>query len=740
MKLDFRNLIGIFDWFLPSGVRKNGGIDLVRTRHLNIISFTIAVIVIPFAYFRFGFSPPSGRSGWILLAGSLILFIAPLIVKYTGSLTIALTVAGGGLVTVLISYTQVTGGLFASSLLWYPLFPLLMTFYGGARIGLFLMAVLIGHVVYLYGHHVDTPLPIAIIENEKYFLLTAWSAAVAFIIAFVFGVIADRLHRQAILKVQEAEKSLRIANEALEQRIVDRTQDLVKSEERYRKLINHTLQGMAVIRDNEILFSNQAEAGMFGFDDPQQLLGTSIGERVAPEDFTRVAEYHAACQKGETNVRRYEFRGLRVDGSSFWIEALIDTIPWDDELAIQVVHVDISARKMAEVERNKLEIQLRQSQKMEAIGQLAGGVAHDFNNLLQIIIINTQLAMSDRLTQDQVNKCLRAVLDASNRAAALTRQLLAFGRRQVVNRSVLNPNEIINDQVQMLKRMIGERIEVEVKAGEDIWAVSADPILIGQVVMNLCVNARDAMPQGGRITLESRNTTLDEEFCLANPWATPGRYVELTVMDTGTGFRPEIKDHIFEPFFTTKEVGKGSGLGLSVVAGIVEQHNGLISADSVLGKGAIFRVLLSGLEERYPSVEPVTSLSVQGGSETILVAEDEDSVREITSRILRSAGYVVLEASNGEEAIDLFIARREDIDLLVLDAVMPRLDGKDVFLRIKNEYPDTQFLFCSGYGGDEFGSDFLAAYRVDFLPKPYLQENLLHAVRTILDKAELINR
>jgi PAS domain S-box-containing protein len=398
--------------------------------------------------------------------------------------------------------------------------------------------------------------------------------------------------------------------------------------------------------------------------------------------------------------------------------------PRGEIVGVVAVAEDITERKM-------LEDQLRQAQKMEAIGQLAGGVAHDFNNLLQIISGYCQFALSE-IGDSQIKRDLHEVVAATERGSHLTRQLLAFGRRHLLHRVDIHINDAILNLAGMLKRLFEEHIELLVVPGKDLAPVHADAGLIEQVLMNLCLNARDAMPKGGVLTISSENVELDRAFCEGSPWAQPGRYVRITVADTGEGIRPEHLERVFEPFFTTKNLGKGTGLGLAMAYGIVKQHNGIIRAESELGKGARFTIFLpaaSGVGAEARAVEPSVPL---GGHETILVAEDEPRVRDMTERVLRGAGYAVLTASNGDEAVALLETRR--IDLVVLDVIMPKKDGRTVYEIIRARMGDVPVLFCSGYSTVALGDALLREDNVRLIQKPYLAEELLHAVRAVLDR------
>lgn len=410
-----------------------------------------------------------------------------------------------------------------------------------------------------------------------------------------------------------------------------------------------------------------------------------------------------------------------------------------DEHDVEMVHSladwawDIAERKRAEEERAAMQKQLLQSQKMEAIGHLAGGVAHDFNNLLQVILVNTDLAMSTLDPGSEAWKELDEVNKATCRASDLTRQLLAFSRRQVMKPVSLDLNELAQGVVKMLRRLIGEHIELCIISSESLGTVFADKGQIEQVVMNLCVNARDAMPHGGRITIETSNEVLDVDFCRQHPWARPGSYVQLSVTDTGVGMDALTLARVFEPFFTTKESGKGTGLGLASVHGIVSQHSGLIHVYSEFGTGSVFKVYLPAIAAAHVEAPFSVSMDIVGGSETNLVAEDEPAILKMLHVVLQAAGYTVLTAADGREALRVFETHADSINLVILDVMMPGLSGKAVMQEILARGRSLPFLFSSGYSENVLHTDFVIQEGLHLIQKPYGKDKLLLTVRQVLD-------
>ena len=378
-------------------------------------------------------------------------------------------------------------------------------------------------------------------------------------------------------------------------------------------------------------------------------------------------------------------------------------------------------------------IQLLQAQKMEAVGQLAGGIAHDFNNILTAIIgFGTLLKMEEK--DDLSRSYINNILTSAERAANLTRALLTFSRKQIIRPKLLNLNDIIQRLEKLLSRLIGEDIELSVVLTDKDLTVMADSSQIDQVLMNLATNAQDAMPEGGSLTIKTECVQLDYEFIKRHGFNKPGHYALLSVEDTGTGMDEKTREKIFEPFFTTKEVGKGTGLGLAMVYGIVKQHDGYINVYSEPDRGTIFKIYLplikSTIEEEKEAILPM----IERGTETVLLAEDNAQVRELIREVLTGFGYTVLEAKDGEEAIQVFYENREKIQLLILDVIMPKRNGKEVYDEIKMVRPDIEAIFMSGYDANIIYKKNIVEERFDFIPKPILPDELLRKVRKVLDK------
>jgi len=384
-------------------------------------------------------------------------------------------------------------------------------------------------------------------------------------------------------------------------------------------------------------------------------------------------------------------------------------------------------------ERRHLELQLRQSQKMEAVGRLAGGVAHDFNNLLMVIKGHTELLLGALTPGDSIARKIEQIDRSADRATTLTRQLLAFSRLQVLQPQIINLNSVVEEMGKLLPRLIGEDIELILRPDQKLGTIRADASQMEQVIMNLAVNSRDAMPTGGKLLIGTRNCDLDQSYTASHPLMKPGSYVLLDVTDTGTGMDEETQAHIFEPFFTTKEKGKGTGLGLATVYGIVKQSGGFIWVYSELGKGTSFKIYLPRVNEAEVHIgapKPVAELPV--GTETVLLTEDEQDVREIAREFLESGGYKVIEAKNGREAITIAAEHRGKIDLLVTDMVMPGMTGQELAVHLQQEHPGVSVVFMSGYSEHAATEMANADPSVRLLTKPFSRSAILRTVREIL--------
>ena len=417
-------------------------------------------------------------------------------------------------------------------------------------------------------------------------------------------------------------------------------------------------------------------------------------------------------------------------------EKIINFIPVQLETGENLMACeDITELKRAEEEKAVLHEQLRQSQKVEAIGRLAGGIAHDFNNLLTVIKGYSQLSSFELKEGDPLRVNIDEIQNAAERAASLTRQLLAFSRRQVMEMKVLDLNTLLRDLNKMLRRVIGEDIEMVIQLAEDIGRIRADVGQIEQVIMNLAVNAKDAMPSGGKLTIETANVELDESYARSHVDVRHGHYVMFSVSDTGVGMTPEVRERIFEPFFTTKEMGKGTGLGLSTTYGIVKQSEGHIWVYSVQGKGTTFKIYLPRVNEPLEEIrKEVLKEELPRGNETILIVEDEEDVRKLAGKILEKQGYRILETFNGDDALVACERRKSPIHLMLADIVMPGMSGSELAKLLKPLYPEIKILYMSGYTDNAVVRHGVLEKGVNYIQKPFTMEGLARKVREVLDR------
>jgi PAS domain S-box-containing protein len=508
---------------------------------------------------------------------------------------------------------------------------------------------------------------------------------------------------------------------------------LTASEANYRSLVERSPDAIFLHRDGKFVYANPAALKLFGAEKPQQVLGLSIFDIVPPENHDLVDRRIRQAAGGETTPP-LEQQILRLDGTPLDVESASAPFTYEGQSAVQTIMRDIT-------ERRQLEQQLRQSQKMEAIGQLAGGVAHDFNNMLAVIRGNAELLLMDAEPYTpETKECLKQVTAAAERAANLTRQLLAFSRKQVMQSRPLVLNDVIADLSKMLKRIIGEHIDLQCRYAAQLPFVQADAGMIEQVLLNLAVNARDAMPRGGHLLITTDAARFDAAYARTHPEAGAGEFVCLTVSDTGTGIAPEHLPRIFEPFFTTKEVGKGTGLGLATVYGIVKQHQGWLEVASQPGAGATFKIFLPAIPTPASAAAAAPAeAGLPGGAETILLVEDDYAVRMITRRVLESHGYKIYEATTAGEALDLWRSHAEEIALLLTDIVMPQgVTGRDLAEQLRAQRPALKVIFMSGYSADVIGkdTDFFQRTQSSFLQKPCSSRTILKTVRRCLDDKE----
>ncbi len=421
------------------------------------------------------------------------------------------------------------------------------------------------------------------------------------------------------------------------------------------------------------------------------------------------------------------------DGQNIPVDISLNYFEYDNKEYVCATARNISARKQLENESKKLQAQFQQAQKMESVGRLAGGIAHDFNNMLQVILAHSELAMARIDPEQTLHTDLQEIRKAAEHSANLVRQLLAFARKQTIDPKVLDLNETVEGMLKMLRRLIGEDIHLAWLPETSLWAIKMDPSQIDQILVNLCVNARDAIEGIGKVTIETQNAVLDEAYCAEHAGFIPGKYVLLAISDNGTGMNKEILDRLFEPFFTTKEMGKGTGLGLAMIYGIVKQNNGFINVYSEPFKGTTFKIYLPRQENKARQEQKIDTLkSVDGGTETILLVEDEPMILDIGKIMLERLGYKVLPAATPSEAFSIAETHTGRIHLLMTDVVMPEMNGRDLARSLFSLYPDLKVLFMSGYTANVIAHHGILDADISFIQKPFSMQDLAARVRETL--------
>ncbi len=522
--------------------------------------------------------------------------------------------------------------------------------------------------------------------------------------------------------------------------IAHRESALLENKNTISQLLDATDQGIyGIDNDGRCTFINRAGLGMIGYE-LEECLGKDMHDLIH-HSFANGQPYPVDdCPIYKAKITgsgcRLDNEVLwRMDGTSFPAE--YSSHPVMDNGLIRgavITFTDISARKQSEEESLVLQAQLQQAQKMESIGRLAGGVAHDFNNMLTVVLGYSQLGMYETGPEGVLHKYFEEIVKTSNRSADLTRQLLAFASKQTITTRPLDLNEVVTGMLKMLQRLIGEHISLTWQPAPDLWRIKADPSQIDQIMANLCVNARDAIGTKGQLTIKTDNVAIDTFYKAVHPDAVPGDYVHLSVSDTGCGMDRETLSHIFEPFYTTKELGKGTGLGLATVFGIVKQNNGFIYAYSEPGEGTVFSLYLPRLQEMsVPAVIDAAPVFIPRGTETILLVEDEPAIMQIAAVMLEKQGYTVLKTNNPAEALQLASDHHGEVHLLMTDVIMPEQNGRELADRIVSRFPRIKCLFMSGYTADVISDHGVLEEGVNFIQKPFALPDLASKVREVLD-------
>lgn len=513
---------------------------------------------------------------------------------------------------------------------------------------------------------------------------------------------------------------------------------LARSEEKYRTLVENAPLGIFRCTEaGKFLEVNPAMAKIVGFDTPETMVTQvrHIGEQFYVNPEQRKATY-AELVKPNAGIVQSLVHARRLDGTDFFARMMITAVR-DDDGQIKYFEgnvEDVTEQKVAEEEKEKFRTQLLQAQKMESIGTLAGGIAHDFNNMLGVIIAYSDIAMNREVGDTGLQSDLQEIRNAADRSTDLTRQLLTFASRQLTQPKVIDPNTAIEGMLKLLQRMIREDVVIECDLAEGAWPILIDPSQFDQILANMCVNSRDAIEYSGKITIETNNRTLDNEFCSRHANVEAGDYMCLSISDDGSGIDPKISMQIFDPFFTTKEKGKGTGLGLSTVFGIVQQGKGFIEVFSELGKGTAFSIYFprqrdASIEESFEP-KPETR---KGGNESIMVVDDDDLVLNMVQSILEKAGYAVLPAKCPVEAIEIAREHAGEIHMLITDIIMPKMNGRDLAEGLLTEYPSLKCLYMSGYTGSIVNDISDLGQGSHFIQKPFTVASLTSTVRTVLD-------
>lgn len=510
-------------------------------------------------------------------------------------------------------------------------------------------------------------------------------------------------------------------------------QALRESEQRFRELFEGSPDAVFVEDlDGKVLDVNPAACQLHGLS-REELIGRNVVDLTPPGSREKTLAEFRALVNGTS--RQVEGGSQTRDGRTIPVEVRANRITYGGQAAV-LLHVrDISERKGSEAALRTLEDQLRQSQKMEAIGQLAGGVAHDFNNILTVIHGHASLLVAGANLTGNAARSAHQIAQAAERAASLTRQLLAFSRRQVMQPRRLDLNEVVSNMTKMLGRLLGEDIALQLHYSQQPALIHADAGMMEQVLLNLAVNSRDAMPKGGVLTIRIGLAETNQDYLVKHSEGRVGKFIVLTVGDSGCGIAPENHRRIFEPFFTTKEVGKGTGLGLATVYGIIQQHQGWIEVESEAGKGATFRIYLPSSARPAEKTEsnPADQV-VRGGDETILVVEDEGPVRDLVCHLLSGYGYRILQAESGAKAIEIWDSIAQEVDLVLTDLVMPdRVNGRELAEKLRLKQPNLKVIFTSGYSADVVGKEFVLQQGLNYLQKPFHPRKLARVVRDCLD-------
>jgi PAS domain S-box-containing protein len=556
----------------------------------------------------------------------------------------------------------------------------------------------------------------------------------------------EKLVAERTTQLSEANDNLRQTNEKLAREIEEhkQTEEALRREQLFSKSVIDSLPGIFYLYtypELKLILWNKEHESLLGYED-EEIGGRHITDWHVPESKDAILNtIEIVMTKGSASI---EASLLKKDGRL--IPFILTGVKFETQgqLYLMGIGIDITERKQAEAEAEKLQVQLTQVQKMESVGRLAGGIAHDFNNMLGVILGYSELVLERVEAGQPMYSALQGIQQAALRSADLTRQLLAFARKQTVAPKVLNLNETVAGMLSMLRRLIGENISLAWLAGENLWPIKMDPTQIDQILANLCVNARDAIGDTGKVTIRTDNVFVNEAYCAEHAGSVPGEHVLLTLSDNGRGMDRETLSHLFEPFFTTKEMGKGTGLGLATVYGIIKQNNGFIDVYSEPGQGTTFKMYLPRYVAKNERLsEPESTKPTALGHEIILLVEDEPMVLEMTAAMLEHQGYTVLPVISPGEAIRLAREHAGEIHLLMTDVIMPEMNGRELANNLLSLYPDLKHLFMSGYTAEVIAHHGVLDEEVQFIQKPFTMQELAAKVRSVLgdeDRNQVHNR
>ncbi len=505
-------------------------------------------------------------------------------------------------------------------------------------------------------------------------------------------------------------------------------QRLRENEEKYRQIVDNSLEGIFIAREQRLLFCNRRLAEMFGFKTPKEAVGTELRKLVSPGSWERVHQELKAREEGKKDVSHYTFAARRIDGSEFEVESLSSRIQYRGNFAIQGVMRDVSRQQ-------QLERQLRQAQKMEAIGTLAGGIAHDFNNILSVIIGYSELSLDVSSLDEKIHHNLEQVLKASHRAKDLVQQILSFSRKQEGETKPIQVNPIVREVLKLIRASLPATIEITQDISDQNYVLLADPTQVHQVLMNLCTNAAQAMQSNGGGKLEIELSDLNRDLESISEFSpSPSPYMRLTVRDSGHGMSTEVMDRIFDPFFTTKGVGEGTGLGLSVVHGIIKSLDGEITLESEPGKGTAFHLFLPIFDKDLDENEEKNlKSSIPKGYERILLVDDEIAVVKMVTALLERLGYEVVSCTNGKKALEIFRTEPHHFDLVITDNTMPQITGVQLALELMKIRPNIPIILCTGFSRGINPDDVKDLGIRELVMKPFGKEEIATLIRKVLD-------